>query len=711
MKTKSIRSMFFAVVAIILTAVTAAPFAALAQESEQVKPAAPTAQEDEPEVSLTLEGNYIGQVTFVFTGDTIRYEHRTFAPIYPAPTDVTVDGKPWKDLDQPFKLGFIPDFEDITVTGKVDGSKVILAWYRDRVNLTLNDPEGSVRFQMQRPGESDPAVKTVHFVVPLIVKNIRESSRPVLTAMGPYQSGLRMARERRDMLEMELRILEEKPVTPENSRSRKESVDLILMQIDDVDRRIERLEELAEKAAARDAREEAEGNEHLQKVLEFRKKMEADIQALEQDPAADKEQIRQMRQNLLQYDQMLSNVKARLANGAISLRLGLVSSDERNALTFPPTEAPWQTTARPGDAARTGEPATAKADGEQNLRDVLAGVPLWNVEQDGQPEIRLRELVSEAAKRAKADLRTLSAVRTISIDAEHSTADLDFGVDDEYGKIVHFIDEIEKLTPRLAWRRIEIRVMPARTAAADKPKADTTPEAAIRKYQYRMMGQLRVITYKPAKKGTAPAAGDSASAQEKTKKEPVYPGDPDFLAKLYDLTLALPEEALVTNFRFNNGNCDLSIQSETARIDLERRMVFPYWQIGRLQQRIFAEAVSSSLSLVRKDDPAPPQKESTTRELMIANIVALNIFDPDRTPKKTAAKPPVAVPAADLERQLQQALETRAELESLLQTLEQTPGTTKEQTKVIRMRTEIYDYDQQLKRLREQLNAISPSST
>ena len=167
----------------------------------------------------------------------------------------------------------------------------------------------------------------------------------------------------------------------------------------------------------------------------------------------------------------------------------------------------------------------------------------------------------------------------------------------------------------------------------------------------------------------------------------------------------------MTNFRFNNGNCDLTIQSETARIDLDRRMVFPYWQIGRMQQRIFAEAVSTSVSLVRKDDPAPPRKDGATKELMIANIVALNIFDPDRTPKKTAAKPPVAVPAADLERQLQQALETRAELESLLQTLEQTPGTTKEQTEVIRMRTEIYDYDQQLKRLREQLNAISPSST
>jgi len=70
------------------------------------------AQSDGPEVILTLEGNYVGQVHFVFTDDTIRYEHRTILPIYPAPTDVTVDGKPWTDLDQPFKLGFTPDFED-----------------------------------------------------------------------------------------------------------------------------------------------------------------------------------------------------------------------------------------------------------------------------------------------------------------------------------------------------------------------------------------------------------------------------------------------------------------------------------------------------------------------------------------------------------------------------------------------------------------------
>ena len=630
MKTESIRSMIFAIVAAFLTAVTAAPSAALAQE-------------EEPEVTLTLEGNYKGQVTFVLTGDEIRYEHRTIAPIYPAPTDVTVDGKPWKDLDQPFKFDFTPDFEDVTAKGKVDGSKVTLFRGADRVELTLRAPEEAVRYQMQNPTDpAPPAVRATHFAVPLIVKNIHESSRPVLIPMSPYQSGLRRTRERRAELETALRILEEKPVTPEISRSRKESIDMLRRQIDDADRNIKRLEELAEKEAARNAREEAEGDEQLQKVLDFRKKMEAELHALEQDPAADRKQISQMRQNLLQYDQMLKNARARLANGAISLRLG-PASNERDSLTFPPTEAPWQTAARPGSAtSKTSGPAATKADGNQKQQDLLAGVPLWNPEQDGPPEIRIRELVSEAAKRAKADIRTLGSVRITSIDAEHSAADVDCGIDDEYGKIVHFIDEIEKLTPRLAWRRIEIRVIPARTPAADEPEADDK--------KFRMTAQLRVITYKPAKKETAPAAGDSASAQEKMQKEPVYPGDPDFLVKLYDLTLALPEEGLVTNFRFNNGNCDLTIQSETARIELDRRLVFPYWTIGRKQQRIFADAVSTSVSLVRKDDPSQPRKNSVTRDLMIANIVALNIFE-DRTPKKAAVTPPVAAPAAETEQQ------------------------------------------------------------
>lgn len=676
------------------------------------------AQENEPEVILTLEGNYKGQVTFVLTGDTVRYEHRTIVPIYPAPTDVTVDGKPWKDLDQPFKLGFTPDFEDVTAKGKIDGSKVTLFRGPDRVELTLRDPEGAVRYQMQNPADPDPpAVRATHFAVPLIVKNIHSSSRPVLIPMGPNQIKLQSERERRAELEIALKVLEEKPVTPEISRSRTESIDMLRRQIDDADRNIRRLEELAEKEAALDDlnSNEAKADEDLQKLLEFRNKMEADLQALEQDPAADRKQISQMRQNLLLYDGMLKNARVRLANGAISLKLGPVSSNERDGVTFPPTEAPWQTAARPGSATtQTSEPAASKADVDRKQQDLLAGVPLWNPEQDGPPEIRLRELVNDTAKRAEANLRSIGAVITTSIDAEHSAADVDFFITDDYGKIVRFIDEIEKTTPRLRWRRVEIRVEPVGGHAfpEEKPKTDAR--------KFRMLGQIRVVKHTPVKKENTPAAGDSASAKEKKQKEPVYPGDPDFLAKLYDLTLALPEEALVTNFRFNNGNCDLTIQTETARIDFERRMVFPYWRIGRMQQRIMADVVSSSISLVRKDDPAQPRKDSVTRENRIATIVKRNIFDPDRTPKKAADSGRPAVPPgangtgannaesseADLERQLKEADKTHAELDSLHRTLEQTPGATKEQIELVRQRLE--RSEQRVKLLQDKLKKFRP---
>ena len=375
----------------------------------------------------------------------------------------------------------------------------------------------------------------------------------------------------------------------------------------------------------------------------------------------------------------------------------------------PQTNPRQTTTARPGSATtRTGEPAAAEVDGKQNKLDPYAGVPLWDKERDGQPEIRLRELVDDAAKRAEADLRSLGSVRTPSIDAEHAYADLDFTVVDEYSKIVHFIDEIEKQTPRLSWRRVEIRVEPpGRTLSGDKPKADSTPADAVRKY--RLTGQIRVITYTPAKKESVPAVDDSASAKEKVQKEPLAP-DPDFLAKLYDLSLALPEDALVTAIRFNSGNCDLTIQTQNRRNTPDRYLVFPYWRIARLSQRIISNDVCSfAVSLVRNDDPSEPQKDSATSAVMIEHIVALNIFDPDRTPQaeKEAVRRIAEFRAPELQRQMVDAQIHRAELESLLQALQQTQGgITKEQTEVIRQRIEACD--QQIERIQDQLKALRP---
>lgn len=93
---------------------------------------------------------------------------------------------------------------------------------------------------------------------------------------------------------------------------------------------------------------------------------------------------------------------------------------------------------------------------------------------------------------------------------------------------------------------------------------------------------------------------------EKLKKEleknaSISAGDPNLLGKLYDLSLALPEDTLVTQFRFNDGNCDLNIQTQNRNIDLSQRMHFSYWKIGRLNQRISDTIVTFTVSLVKTE--------------------------------------------------------------------------------------------------------------
>lgn len=93
---------------------------------------------------------------------------------------------------------------------------------------------------------------------------------------------------------------------------------------------------------------------------------------------------------------------------------------------------------------------------------------------------------------------------------------------------------------------------------------------------------------------------------EKVKKEleknsSISAGDPSLLTKLYDLSLALPEDTLVTQFRFNDGNCDLNIQTQNRNIDLSQRMHFSYWKIGRLNQRISDTIVTFTVSLVKTE--------------------------------------------------------------------------------------------------------------
>jgi hypothetical protein len=154
---------------------------------------------------------------------------------------------------------------------------------------------------------------------------------------------------------------------------------------------------------------------------------------------------------------------------------------------------------------------------EDQYEDSLA--TYWNADRDGEPETELRNLVNDAATRAGANLQNLGSVRTSSINTELSYADLDFTVVDEYLKVIQFIAEVEKCTPRLSWRRVEIRVEPTRARAvtgpaANRPGAAATTTTSAPAQTFRATGQVRVIKYSPT--GGAKSAATAAKTSTTT---------------------------------------------------------------------------------------------------------------------------------------------------------------------------------------------------
>jgi len=153
---------------------------------------------------------------------------------------------------------------------------------------------------------------------------------------------------------------------------------------------------------------------------------------------------------------------------------------------------------------------------QDSYEDSLA--TYWNADRDGQPETELRNLISTAAQNAEANIQTLGSVRTSSINNELSYADLDFTVVDEYSKVIRFFAEVEKCTPRLSWRRVEIRLEPNRARAVTGPGArqnNTTAVTTTPAQMFRTTGQVRVIKYSPAG-NTAKVSTTSTSAAAST---------------------------------------------------------------------------------------------------------------------------------------------------------------------------------------------------
>jgi len=124
-----------------------------------------------------------------------------------------------------------------------------------------------------------------------------------------------------------------------------------------------------------------------------------------------------------------------------------------------------------------------------------------------------------------------------------------------------------------------------------------------RRNQYNVLSKER-----DAIKSEINTLNKEVKAGEKLKKElektaSITAGDPELFTKLYDLSLSLPEDALVTNFRFTDSNCTLTIQTQNRNIDITQRMNFPYWRIATVQQRVISDTIATiNMNLVKAEE-------------------------------------------------------------------------------------------------------------
>ena len=122
---------------------------------ETARPKEPAAPKVDGQISVILEAEIDGEDMFVFRDGKVFLEHRS----YDMPTGITVNGKPWTELDKPFELGFTPDpaSTQFVREGRGTGS---LSRTAVEVAVSLDDEEAAAaRYRIilfQPSGVKDP---------------------------------------------------------------------------------------------------------------------------------------------------------------------------------------------------------------------------------------------------------------------------------------------------------------------------------------------------------------------------------------------------------------------------------------------------------------------------------------------------------------------------------------------------------------------------
>ena len=81
----------------------------------------------------------------------------------------------------------------------------------------------------------------------------------------------------------------------------------------------------------------------------------------------------------------------------------------------------------------------------------------WKEHKNGMVDTEFRRLVANAARSVELTLDSLGAVKSSRINADFYYAELDISARANYEDLIKFFQAVEKITPKVSWRRIDLR--------------------------------------------------------------------------------------------------------------------------------------------------------------------------------------------------------------------------------------------------------------
>lgn len=84
-------------------------------------------------------------------------------------------------------------------------------------------------------------------------------------------------------------------------------------------------------------------------------------------------------------------------------------------------------------------------------------VGYWREERDGVVDTELRNKIQQAAREVDLKLNSLGSVRTTRINSELYYAEIDLSTSGSLETLVRFLGRIQEISPKLSWRRLDLR--------------------------------------------------------------------------------------------------------------------------------------------------------------------------------------------------------------------------------------------------------------